>query len=164
MTDLWTKFKITADFNSSVIDIYRACTTTVGLESWFLRKAEVYTEVGRRREPAEAIHKGDDYVWYWHGFPDDVVEKGKILDANGKDEFRFTFTAGCIVSMFIESKKGKTLLELTQENIPLESDPAKNLFVQCQTGWTFYLANLKSVMEGGIDLRNKREDINSSFK
>jgi hypothetical protein len=23
------------------------------------------------------------------------------------------------------------------------------------TGWTFYLANLKSVLEGGLDLRNK---------
>jgi len=164
MNDLWTKFKIAADFNCSIRDIYVAWATPQGLENWFLRRAEIYTEVGRRREPEEFMRKGDNYVWYWHGFPDEVVEKGKILEANGQNLLKFTFTGGSIVTVFIESKKGKTILELTQEDIPLESDPAKNLYVQCQTGWTFYLANLKSVMEGGIDLRNKREDINSNFK
>jgi hypothetical protein len=36
--------------------------------------------------------------------------------------------------------------------------------VQCQLGWTFYLANLKSVIEGGVDLRNKNVDLKSNFK
>lgn len=27
-----------------------------------------------------------------------------------------------------------------------------------KTGWTFYLANLKSILEGGIDLRNRNPD------
>jgi hypothetical protein len=57
-----------------------------------------------------------------------------------------------------------SIVELTQENIPIENDPAKNLFVHCQTGWTFYMANLKSVIEGGIDLRNKRLELSSNFK
>jgi hypothetical protein len=51
-----------------------------------------------------------------------------------------------------------------QEHIPQESDPEKNLYVQCQLGWTFYLANLKAVMEGGKDLRNKRVELSSCFK
>ena len=29
----------------------------------------------------------------------------------------------------------------------------------CLEGWTFYLTNLKSVIEGGLDLRNKNLDI-----
>lgn len=29
--------------------------------------------------------------------------------------------------------------------------------IGCQMGWSFYLANLKSLYEGGIDLRYKKE-------
>ena len=87
-----------------------------------------------------------------------------MLEVNSIDFVKFTFSGGSIVSVSIESRNGLTVLELTQENIPEESDPSKNLFVQCQVGWTFYLANLKSILEGGIDLRNKRLDIDSNFK
>lgn len=31
--------------------------------------------------------------------------------------------------------------------------------LSCKTGWTSYLANLKSVLEGGIDPRNKNEQL-----
>jgi hypothetical protein len=30
--------------------------------------------------------------------------------------------------------------------------------VGCQLGWTFYLTNMKSIAEGGIDLRNRDID------
>jgi len=48
---------------------------------------------------------------------------------------------------------------LTQENIPEDNNPASNLLVGCVEGWTFYLANLKSYLQGGIDLRNKNVNI-----
>lgn len=159
----WTKFTVTADFNTDVRSIYEAWTTSAGLESWFLRKADFFTIAGRLREPNEFISKDDTYQWYWHGFDDNAMEKGEILEVNSIDFLKFTFS-GCTVSISIESKSGVTVLELTQEDIPEESDPSKNLFVQCQTGWTFYLANLKSIFEGGIDLRNKRLDVRSNFK
>jgi uncharacterized protein YndB with AHSA1/START domain len=160
----WEKFTITADFETDVISVYEAWTTSAGLESWFLRKAEFYTIAGRRREPTEFISKEDTYEWYWHGFDDSAMEKGIILETNAIDFLKFTFSGGSIVSISIASKNGLTILELTQENIPEESDPLKNLYIQCQTGWTFYLANLKSIMQGGIDLRNKRLDVTSNFK
>jgi hypothetical protein len=131
----WTDFKVTANF---------------------------YTVPLRLREPDEFIMKEDTYEWFWHGYEDSG--KGMVLEANGTDFLKFTFSGGSVVSVNIESKRGATIIELTQENIPEESDPSKNLFVQCQIGWTFYLANLKSIMEGGIDLRNKRMDIMSNFK
>ena len=28
-------------------------------------------------------------------------------------------------------------------------------YIECGKGWTFYLANLKAVLQGGVDLRNK---------
>jgi uncharacterized protein YndB with AHSA1/START domain len=160
----WTKFTVKADFNTDVRTIYQAWTTSEGLESWFLRKARFYAIAGRLREPGESISKEDVYEWYWHGFDDSTMEKGEMLEVNSIDFLKFTFSGGSIVSVSIESRNGLTILELTQENIQEESDPSKNLFVQCQVGWTFYLANLKSIVEGGIDLRNKRLEISSNFK
>jgi uncharacterized protein YndB with AHSA1/START domain len=163
-TNDWTKFTIKADFNTDVRRIYQAWTTPAGLESWFLRKANFYAIAGRLREPHESILKEDVYEWYWHGFGDDVMEKGEVLEVNSIDFVKFTFTGGSIVSISLKMENGLAMLELVQENIPEESDPSKNLYVQCQVGWTFYLANLKSVVEGGVDLRNKRIGIDSNFK
>jgi uncharacterized protein YndB with AHSA1/START domain len=160
----WDKFTITADFDIDVRTVHEAWTTSAGLEKWFLRKAEFYTIAGRLREPDEFISKEDTYEWYWYGFDDNTVEKGQVLEVNIIDFLKFSFSGGSIVSVSIESKNGLTILELTQENIPEESDLTKSLYVQCQTGWTFYLANLKSILEGGTDLRNKRMDVRSNFK
>lgn len=160
----WTKFTITADFNIDVRSVYKAWTTSAGLESWFLRKADFYTITGRLREPDESILKEDTYEWLWHGFGDDTLQKGEVLEVNAIDFLKFTFTDDTIVSVSLRSANNLTILELTQENIKEDPNPASNLFIQCQTGWTFYLANLKSIIEGGIDLRNKRMDVRSNFK
>ena len=165
MTDArWTSFKLTADFDTDVRSIYEAWATPAGLKTWFLRKAIFCAIAGRQREPHEFINKEDTYSWYWYGHSDETVEYGQVLENNGADLLKFTFSGGSIVTVDIQSKYGSTIVELTQENIPKENDPTKNLYVQCQIGWTFFLTNLKSVIEGGKDLRNKREDLFSNFK
>jgi len=160
----WTRFKVAGDYNTDIRSLYEAWATPGGLEKWFLRRANFYTVPRRTREPEEFIMKEDAYEWYWHGYGDDAFEKGEILEANGTDMVKFTFSGGSIVTVELSSRNGISLVELTQENIPEESDPSKSLFVQCQVGWTFYLANLKSVIEGGIDLRNKKLEVSSNFK
>ena len=164
ITNKWTSFKVVGDYDTDIRSLYEAWATTEGLEKWFLRKADFFTVPGRRRKLEEFIMKEDTYEWYWHGYNDDNFEKGQILEANGTDFLKFTFSGGSIVSVAMESRNGITLVELTQENIPEESDPSKNLFVQCQIGWTFYMANLKSVIDGGLDLRNKKLEVSSNFK
>ena len=91
----------------------------------------------------------------WYGWCDDVVEKGKILEANGKDFIKFTFGKAGIVNVQIKTEENETIVELTQEEIPVDEESKFNFYVGCGEGWTFYLANLKSILEGGIDLRNK---------
>jgi hypothetical protein len=162
--DKWTSFKVVGDYNTDIRSLYEAWATPQGLEKWFLRKADFYAIAGRLREPEEFILKEDVYEWYWHGWGDDAVEKGEILEANGTDLLKFTFAKACIVTVSFYSRNGVSIVELTQENIPIESDPSKSLFVQCQTGWLFYMTNLKSVIEGGIDLRNKKLEVSSNFK
>jgi uncharacterized protein YndB with AHSA1/START domain len=164
ITDKLTAFKLTGDYNIDIRSLYEAWATPKGLEKWFLRKANFYTVPLRTREPHEFIKKEDTYDWYWHGYSDDVFESGCILEANGTDSLKFTFSGKSIVSINIQSRNGVSIIELKQENIPAEDDPAKNLYIQCQKGWIFYMANLKSVLEGGVDLRNKKPEVSSNFK
>jgi len=60
-----------------------------------------------------------------------------------------------MVRIEIGDDDGETMVELTQSDIPLDEDSIHNLYVGCSRGWTFYLTNLKSILEGGIDLRNR---------
>jgi len=163
-TNKWTSFKVTGDYNTDIRSLYESWATTAGLEKWFLRKADFFTIPRRLREQEEFIMKEDVYEWYWHGYNDETFEKGQILEANGTDFIKFTFSGGSVVSVNLSSRNGVSIVDLTQENIPLESDPSKSLFILCQTGWLFYMTNLKSIIEGGIDLRNKRLEVSSNFK
>ena len=107
----------------------------------------------------EFVQKGDVYRWLWHGWPDEVVELGEILECNGTDLFKFKFgyAGDCTVKIYTE--ENERIVELVQENIPTDEKAKTSWHLGCKTGWTFYLANLKSLLEGGIDLRNKNEKI-----
>lgn len=108
--------------------------------------------MGSDAHPADHIQRSDRYRWLWHGYPDRVEERREILQANGRDLIEFTFTSGCVLSVRIALE---VLIELTQEKIPPDDNSDTNLSVGSGQGWAFHLANLKSVLEGGIDLRNK---------
>ena len=83
----------------------------------------------------------------------------EIIAANGRDMLQFTFTGGCFITVHAYTEDGETIAELTQDNIP-DDDQGKHYWhVGCKTGWTFYLTNLKSLCEGGVDLRNKDEQL-----
>lgn len=155
----WSRFSARIDVRASVNDVYAAWTTRVGLEQWFLRVAE-FTKLGDGlRDAADAIQRGDHYRWLWHGYDDTVAEGGTIEEANGVDAIRFTFAGSCLVSVRLTTEEGLTLVELRQENIPLDDASRVNYHLGCMTGWVFYLANLKSILEGGIDLRNKNQKL-----
>ena len=70
-------------------------------------------------------------------------------------QVQFSFAATCTVTVTIKKELGETIVELTQENIPLDESSKVKYHLGCMEGWTFFLANLKSILEGGIDLRNK---------
>jgi hypothetical protein len=74
------------------------------------------------------------------------------------------FTNECDVEVKLSQIDNEyVMVEVTQNNIPIEEDPKKNLYVGCGEGWLFYMTNLKSILEGGIDLRNKDESLKGVF-
>ena len=153
----WSTFthSITVDYPAQAI--YDAWAVPSQIERWFLRSAQYVGLDGEPRGHDKAVEAGDGYIWHWHGYPDEVSESGLVVEANGRDTFAFTFTGDCLVTVTIKDEKGETVVELTQSRIP--DDPDRGIYVDCSFGWTFFLANLKSVLEGGIDLRNKNVDI-----
>jgi Activator of Hsp90 ATPase homolog 1-like protein len=151
----WTSFTKRIAINASADAIYRSWATKQGMESWFLRQCN-YTSAGGEALPEDSpVQKGNRYTWYWHGWPDETNERGAILDTNGLDTLTFTFGQEMICTVLVFAEAGETICELVQKNIPVDDMSKSNYFVGCNTGWTFYMTNLKSILEGGIDLRNK---------
>ena len=153
------KFIKRISIHASPQEIFKAWSTQEGLESWFLRRAEFTTTDGRRKGRNESVEKGDQYLWIWHGYGDDVFEQRVILNSNGTDSLSFEFTGQCVVTVNIKIERGETICELIQERIPYSDDITDHLYILCGEGWTFYLTNLKSILEGGIDLRNKNMEL-----
>jgi uncharacterized protein YndB with AHSA1/START domain len=135
--------------------VFDCWNTQKGIESWFLREARYTSSNGSSREGTEVIEPGDQYVWRWHGHADEVEEKGSILSLIPNEMIRFSFGKAGDVTVRLLEHEDLILAELTQENIPLDDDSKTRFHVGCSNGWTFYLANLKSILEGGKDLRNR---------
>ncbi|MEN9569674.1 MAG: hypothetical protein RL172_905 [Bacteroidota bacterium] len=153
----WSHFVTRIAVNAPAEKLYRLWATRAGIEYWFLRMGEFTSPDGSLRAAGELVQKNDVYRWRWHGWSDEVTEEGAILQCNGSNQLQFSFgkAGNCTVS--IKEELGYTMVELIQENIPDDELGKHYWHLGCKTGWTFYLANLKSLCEGGIDLRNKDE-------
>jgi hypothetical protein len=155
----WNEFTKRIAINAPSAIIYHAWATQEGLEKWFLRKAE-FTNTGKQaRERNSPVEQGDTYEWSWFGYPDSNAERSGICAANGHDYLQFGFAGNCTVSVSIKKEKNETICELVQNMDGADEKERPFFYVECGKGWTFYLANLKSILEGGIDLRNKNEEI-----
>ncbi len=155
----WGRFVVRIDVNASPKALYAAWATRAGIESWFLRLSEYKAADGTIRAKNEPVQKGDNYKWMWHGWPDETVEYGTILDCNDKDFFRFSFGKAGNCTVRIYKEQGETIVEIMQEDIPNDETGKHTWHVGCKTGWTYYLTNLKSVYQAGTDLRNKKDGI-----
>src|SRR5262245_25357311 len=87
----WSRFVVRINVNAPIEKLYRAWATRSGMEFWFLRISEYKKPDGSLRGNDELSTKGDSYKWLWHGWPDEMVESGEILESNGKDAFQFSF-------------------------------------------------------------------------
>ena len=155
----WSKFRLRVPVKADIPNIYRAWATQDNLENWFLRKAEFTKQDGNKRNRNSAVEVNDTYEWMWHGYGDDAMEKGKIMQANGKDFLQFSFGKAGNVSVAIKEEAGESMIEVLQDEIPTDEKGKVNYHLGCTKGWLFYLANLKSILEGGIDLRNKKMEL-----
>jgi hypothetical protein len=156
----WSRFTVRINIKSNSIEqLYRAWATRGGIEYWFLRMSEYRKPNGELRSNEEPVQPGDTYQWRWFGYSDDVTETGEILDCNGTNFFKFRFGKAGDCSVRIYPEQDELIVELLQDHIPTDEKAKELWHIGCKTGWTFYMANMKSMFEGGIDLRNKNEQL-----
>ncbi len=155
----WSRFTLRIPVARPATAIFPLLSTRSGIEIWFLREAIFKAQNDVERASTESIEPNDQYAWRWHGWPDEVQEHGVILENNGKDAVSFTFAGNCTVTIRISEAGEQSIVELTQENIPTDESSRVRYHHGCSTGWLFYLTNLKSLLEGGLDLRNKDEKL-----
>lgn len=153
----WTTFTRKIAINAPLSEIYNAWTKAADLEQWFLSKANFEDQNKNVLSKNLSAEKGARYTWNWYLF--DGAEHGTITEANGKDFLQFTFAGDCLVDVQLSMHNDLVIVTLTQKNIPTDDVSKQEIRLVCSTGWSFFLLNLKSVYEGGLDLRNKDEDL-----
>ena len=151
----WGRFIRRLYLKTDTKTVFNFIATSQGLSIWFLQKANYLSSNGTLREKNELAQKNDRYDWTW--FYKNHNLKGKVLDINNSDFIKLTFGSS-IVSFEIKSTNGNNLL---LELIQTEKTGTDTQFgeVDCFATWTFFLTNLKSVIEHGIDLRDKNPTI-----
>jgi uncharacterized protein YndB with AHSA1/START domain len=155
----WSRFTVRINVKAPAEKLYWCWATKQGIEFWFLRRSDYKKSDGSLYSRDESVKKGGSYSWWWHGYPDEVVEHGEILEANGKDLFKFKFGGAGNCTVRIYKEQDEHIVELFQDEIPTDEKSKENWHIGCKTGWTFYMANMKSMLEGGVDLRNKNEQL-----
>jgi uncharacterized protein YndB with AHSA1/START domain len=154
----WTTFTRKIPIKANIQALYDAWTKSSTIETWFLSKAVFFDANGNAIDKDAPIQKGFTYEWNWYLY--EPSEGGRITEANGKDFLQFTFAGECLVDIKLTQEGEYVIVELTQKDIPTDDASKQNIRLGCHTGWSFFLVNLKSVYEGGLDLRNKE----SNFK
>lgn len=149
----WTSFTKRIAIKSSLSEIYEAWTKAANLERWFLERVVFQDFEGTQLEHTEPVKSSTRYDWYW--YLDATPMHGEILNANGKDFLQFTFEGVSLVDVKLSSLDEYVIVELRHHHIPQDDQSKQHIRLGCSNGWAFYLHNLKSVYEGGIDLRNK---------
>lgn len=136
----WTQFRLKIEIAAKPEKVFRAWTDDRIVPRWFCVKAEI--------EPKK---KGRLYFEWLGG---DKLET-RIIDIKKNRLFLFPFgPKGEKVKLTIIPLKKGSGLELHQYDMKTTPKDRWAMHKGCETGWTFFLANLKAYLEHGIDLRS----------
>lgn len=159
----WTKFKKQTYIQANSNEVFNAWVKPNEIVNWFIAQADYSAPDGELRISDETIQAGDRYYWRWH---QDTDIEGEILKVEENKMIQFTFgdkvkgsDEKIVVTVEVsESEPGTTLLELTQENMADTLEAHSKWHLSCNLGWSFFMTNLKALLEHGVDLREYSEE------
>lgn len=159
----WSRFRLGIYIKASPEAVYRAWATAAGLVAWFPNAARYESRSGKSRGKPGLAKTGDLYTKYFF-YGGGIESTGRVIAARKPSLFKITFAPNGEITVRV-SKVGKySLVELVQGKIATSAKARIDSHMGCRTGWTFYLTNLKSVLEGGPDLRElDRERAKQTF-
>jgi uncharacterized protein YndB with AHSA1/START domain len=146
----WNGFILRILVRATPDEVARAWLTSGGLSSWFLKTAEYFSD-DQKIDATVLACGSDSFRWVW---ADDSEELGRVLEIEFPHRFRFTwYGERGWVEIRLSEVDGRTAVELEQFVDQAEEKDRIECYISCTSGWSFFLANLKSVLEGGLDLR-----------
>lgn len=127
--------------------LQRAWTNPSEIVRWFVKKCAYFGSDGSETEEAVA---GGTYRWEWI---EGTTEQSNVIAVDTGDIRFGWFKDKGEVKVSFTAAGDETLVELTQTMHEGTEAERLDAQVDCRLGWTFFLVNLKSVCEGGLDLR-----------
>ena len=153
MTDAydWSQFTLHMYYRASIERVFAAWSTSGGLTSFFIREARHVAPDGTVRAPGEPAQPGDRYAWdFMHPFR---VE-GEFLPSDER-EVAFTFGGAMRVKVTVRQVEEQVEVRLHQTGCATEDPDRAWQHLNCRTCWTYFMTNLKSVLEHDTDLRDR---------
>lgn len=158
----WTQFTRKVYIAADIDTVFRAWTTPAGIIGWFIAQATYHDADGGIRSDDEIVKKGDSYHWEWH---QELEAQGQVLEVVENECFQFTFgnkTANSdekiMVTVTLHNDGDETLVELTQSNMADTLEAHSGWHLSCNMGWSFFMTNLKALLEHGVDLRETNRE------
>ncbi len=152
----WKQFVQIIYVEAPMETVYASMTTAKGLAGWGSMEASLIAADGTEVPTGEPAVPGTKFRFIWHTGHD---EKGEFHEANGSDRLRYSFGEGIEVTITLEEvEDGSVKVKLVQTQDQSDEENLK-ILLGYKEGWGFYLTNLKSVLEGGLDLRDFTHDI-----
>ncbi|MBD3648819.1 MAG: hypothetical protein HUJ31_15525 [Pseudomonadales bacterium] len=146
----WSSFDTFLYYQAKPEDVIRYWQTTSGLEQFFIAGAFTESTDGSSRDPNDVMQGNDQYAWrFIHPF-----ELTGIIQEVTSDSTAFTFGAGYEVRVAVKASGDGTLLHLHQSGMQDTPDERVAGSLNCRSCWIYFLVNLKSVIEHGVDLRD----------
>ena len=133
-------FQLRILVDKPVDEVFWAWANVEAVSRWFV-KAEY--------APAP-VNEGSRYRWTW---AEGTVEEGEFTQVEPAHILAFTFSDHASVVVRFGEVDGRCKVQLEQHHTHDREEERQSFYVSCLQGWTFYLTNLKSVLESGNDLR-----------
>lgn len=155
----WTKFNVYLHIDADPDRVLEGWKCAKGLKNFFIADMQVTDENHIPREDHELLRSGDLYAWQGvHNYSGE----GKILKSD-TTEFSFTFGTSYIVNVTVEPQSKGTLLNLEQSDMTDTPEERVNGTLNCRSCWIYFMINLKSYLEHGVDLRDMSPDTADSI-
>jgi uncharacterized protein YndB with AHSA1/START domain len=152
----WKRLVQRIDVSAPMESVYAAWATAEGVTGWSSMEAVLIDREGNERAPGSSAAIGDRFRFAWHT---GHTEEGEFLEANGIDHLHYTMGKDIEVDVKLEKMEDGSVMVTMEQTQDRTDDENLLILLGFNQGWAFYLANLKSVLEGGLDLRNYTHDI-----
>ncbi len=152
----WTQFTREIFIQADLPTVFAAWAKPNEITKWFIASTQ------QERPPEEVVQVGDDYLWHWH---QDVQATGTFLDVVENERLQFTFgdqatdlDKKIVVTVQFTDLGDTTSIVLKQENLPDTERGHVQWHMGCNMGWSFFMTNLKALLEHGVDLRETEQE------